>query len=454
MKTIYDVVSEGLFDDPSSITKNMEKTAIREWFNSWARGGFSVNPTKLGVKVRGDMNIVKFPEDQISVDLNIISVDGNISIEDCPNLKDLTNIFDKNCIITGKLAISNCPHLESLEGLPAEVQDYISISNCPNLKSIKDIQIKTPEIYCHRCGKKFKPDNGLNIINCSVEENEELITEAFQDAILKHTVDDLMLPLDMKYINRVLNIRFALDKVPSRCVSVYKDPTKPEVVKQARRIFSGNDVGVVFIYDKKQGKVNHVVGSNRLVAFIDTYRKRPDYGSVQASYIVELIEKAARVVIVNVTGVNELIINQLRADRIKSQAGVLNPGDEGQNQQIADLKNSRRKIAAAQLRAKKNLDLTGIARDVCEYLDTLKEVYMKLAEDPTKKSRINDDINKFVDGKYSILDTYSLLIFVANQVLSGGYHNSEKALNEYKTSLENILPSAKQYIRDILNKIK
>lgn len=30
MKTIYDVVSEGLFDDPSNIAKNMEKTAIRE----------------------------------------------------------------------------------------------------------------------------------------------------------------------------------------------------------------------------------------------------------------------------------------------------------------------------------------------------------------------------------------------------------------------------------------
>lgn len=454
MKTIYDVVSEGLFDDPSNIAKNMEKTAIREWFSNWAQGGFSANPTKFGVKVRGDMNIVKFPEDQISVDLNIISVDGNISIEDCPNLKSLANIFDKNCIITGKLAISNCPHLESLEGLPAEVQDYISISNCPNLKSIKNIRVETPEIYCHRCGKKLKSDSGLNIINCSVEENEEIINEAFQDAILKHTVDDLMPPLDMKYINRVLNIRFALDKVPSRCVSVYKDPTKPEVVKQARRIFSGNDIGIVFIYDKQHGKINHVVGSDRLVVFIDTYRKRPDYGTVQASYIVELIEKAARVVIVNVTGVNELIINQLRADRIKSQSGVLNPGDEEQNQQIADLKNSKRKIAAAQLRAKKNLDLTGIARGVCEYLDTLKEVYIKLAEDPTKKSRINDDINKYVDRKYNLLDTYSLLIFTANQVLSGGYQNSEKWLNEYKTSLEKVLPEAKQYIRDILNKIK
>lgn len=454
MKTIYDVVSEGLFDDPSNIAKNMEKTAIREWFNNWAQGGFSANPTKLGVKVRGDMNIVKFPEDQISVDLNIISVDGNMSIEDCPNLKDLTNIFDKNCIITGKLAISNCPHLESLEGLPAEVQDYISISNCPNLKSIKGIQVKTPEIYCHRCGKKLKSDNGLTIINCSVEENEEVINEAFQDAILKHTIDDLMSPLNMEYLNRVFRTNIAWDKVPSRCVSVYKDPTKPEVVKQARRIFSGNDTGAVFIYGKQSGKVENIVGSNRLTVHLNYRRERADNDVYAASFIVSLIEKAPKVVIVNTTGIDDLNTAQLRADRIKSQSGVLNPGDEKQNKWLADQKRDQRQVAAAALRAKKNLDLTGIAKDMCEYLDTLKEVYMKLAEDPTKKSRINDDINKYVDRKYNLLDTYSLLIFIANQVLSGGYLTSENRLNEYKASLEKVLPEAKQYIRNILNKIK
>lgn len=135
----------------------------------------------------------------------IAKVQGNLTIQNCPNLKTLEGLFKLGAngdlpVITGNLIIYNCPKLEDLaDNVFPVVYGDMTIQNCPKITSLPRIGGPTQGgnvTFLHN-GRKLKKDKVkkaypyAKMIFCSQEDIEQskidesmMINEDFSNPVL------------------------------------------------------------------------------------------------------------------------------------------------------------------------------------------------------------------------------------------------------------------------------
>lgn len=204
MKNLYDnlidlrFTSEGLLD-ADDIVKNGESAMVEDWLKTAAKGKYKIMRLKNGqFKIWGDMILKNYTGTSFSQGFIINYIQGNLYIENCPNLETLEGLFEWDDVlkcyagkVDGSIYIENCPKLTSLKGLPKWIDKKLSVASCRSLRDLSDLNVMVGEISVMKCGKKFKQEQLKKVapaathIFCALEDDEEpLLLESFQDPIL------------------------------------------------------------------------------------------------------------------------------------------------------------------------------------------------------------------------------------------------------------------------------
>lgn len=94
-------------------------------------GRINIKPSSTGYTI---FYLYKVPAEDISKFKfgEVSSTVGTLHIVDC-DIKDFTQLFDKNSVLNCNVHIYDCKNLSSLKGLPKRINGELYISNCPKL---------------------------------------------------------------------------------------------------------------------------------------------------------------------------------------------------------------------------------------------------------------------------------------------------------------------------------
>ena len=174
---------ESLLDDFEDMEVSQDKEMIKQWCEDNLKGNYKLVVLKNGhIKLRGDVLIKDYKDDNFPYQISVMN--GNLSIEKCPNITSLNGLFVDFISIDGNFSINNCEKLTSLEGGPLTVKGTLSITGNKSLKSIEGApELVFGNIYIMKNGKKFsfdklaeKYDLARRIV-CSLEDDEDLVNE-------------------------------------------------------------------------------------------------------------------------------------------------------------------------------------------------------------------------------------------------------------------------------------
>lgn len=361
MRALDQYVAESVFDTESDV-----KGLISRWVESALDGDFKFVVTKAGVRLTG--NAVLTIDDEYIPDLFVINqVKGNIYIENCPNLKNIKNLFTERADVSGSISITNCPKLDSLEGLPYKCGD-LQIIDCRSLRSLKGIcEYIEGDLDLIKVGKRFSKDEVKKYVKVGpYQYNEEnMIREGLEQ--IDESVNDPHILRFIDYVNNVLkyekgwikdlvgreNYQMRLDKVTPSMVHVFKwGEDEKKRLTYARKIISENITGFIILYDTDMKPTEVIVEKRmaRLKKF--EYMNRLSFGKFSTTELINTVRNAYKVVVV--IPVRDAIGRQnISYERQKNRAGVINPGDVNQYKEIAEANIKRYKTLLIKMREEK-----------------------------------------------------------------------------------------------------
>lgn len=366
MKSIYDIIKEGLLDDEGVWMDRIEKNVSETWFEKNAQGNFKIKNKKsvLGVTLIGKVIIDGFQGETLPV--QIWTIKGDLYINNCPNLKTLNGFFGERPVsIEGGLYIENCPNLENLNGLPPIVDDFSLVGN----KKIKSLEGAPKHVFgnCYivKNGKRFSEEYIRSMIEiservvCSEDEIEANITEALNEPHLLELAEYLKSKGSSfkKILGNDFDIHF--DKITSKDVEVYRWPKNIEAgVKAANQIISGRQKGFVVLMNAEH-EYDYIIYGKYLIN-LDRWSY---FGSSYMTKSTELINKCKNAHEIIVFYSNGFTSYDLKNKRREAREGMIKNTEE-QNRQIARENVERYKKLAAQMRANKDKDFEEIDRQV------------------------------------------------------------------------------------------
>lgn len=166
------------------------------------KDGLNIIPRTMSTPA--DLIIEDYPDKSITIP-PIAKVQGNLIIQNCPDLETLGGLFKLGAngdlpVITGNLIIYNCPKLDDLaDNVFPVVYGDMTIQNCPKITKLPRIGGPTQggNVTFLRNGKKLKKDNikkaypRAKMIFCSQEDVEQskidesmMINEDFSNPVL------------------------------------------------------------------------------------------------------------------------------------------------------------------------------------------------------------------------------------------------------------------------------
>lgn len=244
MKTIYDTLQEGLLDD--NFDQELDQKMIADWLKENCKGAFKTMTLKSGeLKVWG--KLVISTKNNIP-NLNISFLDGDLYIENCPDITDLNGIFNDTgyATVKGSIYITNCPKLISVAALPDFINGWLKITDCKSFRDIDHLPKFVEGLSIIKCAKRFKKEqlaSKVNTvsINCSAEDEIANITEAVRDpnlARMWEQVQNRHLNKDMAVsMEKMLN-RWNINKItPSDCKTISVDQKNFNKCKSELRSF-------------------------------------------------------------------------------------------------------------------------------------------------------------------------------------------------------------------------
>lgn len=387
MKSIYDIIKEGLLDDEDVWMNRIDKNVGAAWFEKNAQGNFKIKDKKysLGVTLVGKVVIDGFQGETLPV--QVWTIKGDLYINNCPNLKTLSGFFGYTpCPIDGGLYIENCPNLENLNGLPPMVDDFSLVGN----KKIKSLE-GAPKYVFGNCyivknGKRFSEEYIRSMIEisqrivCSEDEIEANITEAFSEPHLLELAE--YVKSKGSSFKKIFGDEsgMLLDKITSKDVEVYRWPKNIDAgVKAANQIISGRQDGfVVLMNDKNEYK--YIIHGKTCIN-MDTW---PYFGSksyrVPSTELINQCKNAHEIIVFYLKGFSS---SGLKYERITSRDGMIT-NTETQNRQIARKNVERYKKLAAQMRANKDKDFEEIDRQVEDIIMRVLKASQISHRDPNK----------------------------------------------------------------------
>ncbi len=223
MRSIYETINESIFSAPKA-TGGLNSIFAGDYlpklypgheddskYNNYKFKVFKNGPFKDGLNIiprttssPASLIIEDYQGESITIP-PIAKVQGNLTIQNCPNLKTLEGLFKLGAngdlpIITGNLIIYNCPKLEDLaDNVFPVVYGDMTIQNCPKITKLPRIGGPTQGgnvTFLHN-GKKLKKDKVKKVypyakmIFCSQEDIEQskidesmMINEDFSNPVL------------------------------------------------------------------------------------------------------------------------------------------------------------------------------------------------------------------------------------------------------------------------------
>lgn len=405
-------LNEGVFD----LGKDKEKKLDKEYsdmFLKTCKGNFKSSFFKDGtLKIVGKMIISGVISKGLSI--RIREFQGNLIIENCPNLESLSFIKDI-AVFKGSLTINQCPSLKSLKGIPGYITGDLSVTNCKSLKSYEGIDYVNGDLYWSGNGKKYTKDQlvyNVKVVKnifCSGDEtdanvSESIIYESLNNQWLQRLSAQLrkypyqeyvwrddkyenrynkLIDIFCKYGKNSSGVGRVLDKITNEDIDVYdlsNEDDRKEVGKALYNTYSGNDEdsGDVFlIYNKEigefEGGLGYLVkprgGNSRVIQYFSIPNKNVGGKEIRAgrtfgkqearSWLTDKLGSNYSVIVIKTgdsTGTSRYDLYTIRTDRFKQQKGIIKPGDIEQYEKIAaeNLKRYKEIIAQNKLNNAKN----------------------------------------------------------------------------------------------------
>ena len=375
MKSIYDIIKEGLFDIDDNVDR-IDRAIAADWIEQHCTGDFKIKEKKstLGPTIVGNLILDKYDGETIPVSIWALKK-GSLYITNCPRLKTIKGFFgDRPMSIDGGLFIENCPNLESLEGCPPIVDEF-SLIGCKRIRSL----VGAPEhvfgnCYIMKNGKKFKDEEIKAAIethariDCNEEAIEANLNEAFTEPHLlklsQHLKDNGASFKQLIGSKREI----AFDKITSKDVKTYPFGNE-DAIKACNKIVSGKMGGFIVLLNSKGEYTDMIFGktSINLIPGYNFGRKSIDCPSRE---LLDDCKRAGERVVFYTT--MDLSTSKLKYDRKESREGMITNTPE-QNEEIAKSNMKRYKKLAAQMKVNKDNDFEKLD-------DAVEDILMRLVK--------------------------------------------------------------------------
>ena len=397
---------ESLLDDFEDMEKSQDKEMTRKWCEDNLKGDYKLVVLKNGhIKLRGDVIIKGYSEK--SFPYTISAMNGNLSIEKCPNITSIEGLFVDLASVEGNLSINNCEKLNTLKGCPLTVKGSLSITGNRSLKSLEGApDLVFGNIYVMKNGKKFSADklgekyNVAKRIVCSIEDdeeliNEELINEAINEPHLLELVNQMK--KDGENPKSLIFNEFGIewDQIDSSNVQEY-DKIDSKAKTKIRNIIAKRDNvrGLVLLYDIVKKRYTHVISHRkdvlslgRMIYSKDQYGRHvyTRWTDMSSTELMGIVDNADSAVIISLT-TNDFYSKQTKqADRRKSREGMVHNTPEYYEEVAKENIARYKKIVAQNKAAGKNKDLDKIDTEV----EAIVQAAFKYAQNVRKNFKPN-----------------------------------------------------------------
>ena len=318
------VIDESLLDDIEDTLVAGDKAADLKMVEGWAkvsRKKAYYSKQKRGLVMVGDF-LIDDIDDTKYYGTPIKRLTGTLAISGC-NIENLEGLFTPDCSIEGSLTIEDCPNLVSLKGCPISCKTF-TVTGCKKLKEIDVTPVVYGNMYLSDNGKRFKEEQlrknpffsvGKKVFCSTLFDTEDLINEgqfefvceAFKAPQLKVLADALNKIKDpnIKVDTKKFMANVQLDKIKSSQVYEYDLPNELKTALPAvKQYTTGKRLGFFFTMDE-EGNVLNIFKGKSYLRVKDRYSKVDNWTSfsgINTGNIEGLIASASTLVIVDVTG--------------------------------------------------------------------------------------------------------------------------------------------------------
>lgn len=361
MEALYDII-EGMFDD--TLDDQVTGAIADGWIKDNAKGDFKIIKTKKGNKISGD---ITFKNVKGFMPLDIIDVRGSFSVINC-DIEDFRVIFQSDMTkVTGNFTVAGCDKLTSLDGMPYFIDGQVSISECPNLKDLGDAKCLSSHVSIMKCkgGRRFsksaveKNFPAATRIFCSEEEELANINEAMRDPVLIRLIKQLKDDKKKYNIRDMLQgYNQALDQIDqSYCKTFIMPNDQKEMLKAARRVvgnYANSSSGFIVVenLDNEFTYVYNTHGYRYDLKYTSTSYYRKDYEHWSVNDIMDELKDIHSGTVYVYSDMSDLETYKKRVDRSKSREGMINT-DKGSLQRILDDQKDRYRRIVKKIKAER-----------------------------------------------------------------------------------------------------
>lgn len=455
---------ESLLDDFEDMEVSQDKEMIKQWCEDNLKGNYKLVVLKNGhIKLRGDVLIKDYKDDNFPYQISVMN--GNLSIEKCPNITSLNGLFVDFISIDGNFSINNCEKLTSLEGGPLTVKGTLSITGNKSLKSIEGApDLVFGNLYIMKNGKKFSFDklaekyNLARRIVCSLEDDEDVVNE---DVINEALYEPHLLELADQMKKSKLNIKNILfnyfpiewDLIDSSNVQEYSKIDAKAKTK-IRNIIAGRDGqhGIILLKKNINGPYDYIISNKKEVLNISgkhIYSKEFYYGRTWQSktsteLMIDYVDMCDSAVIISFDTNAIYARRRKNLDRVEARKGMVHNTPEYYEEVARENIERYKKIIAQNKAANKNKDFDQIDKDV----ETIVQAAFKYAQNIRKnyKPNPNNPHNHYFETSKieNIMDEiYDKKVWV-------GYNNKLVSHNNGYKGSEGLLSLYDQYMRSYI----
>lgn len=409
------VIDESLLDDIEDTLVAGDKAADLKMVENWAkvsRKKAYYSKQKRGLVMVGDF-LIDDIEDTKYYGTPIKRLTGTLAISGC-NIENLEGLFTPDCSIEGSLTIEDCPNLVSLKGCPISCKTF-TVTGCKKLKEIDITPVVYGNMYLSDNGKRFKEEQlrknpffsvGKKVFCSELFDVEDLINEgqlefvceAFKAPQLKILADALnkIKDTNVKTDTRRFMANVELDKIKSSQVYEYDLPNELKTALPAvKQYTTGKRLGFFFTMDE-EGNVLNIFKGKHYLRVKDRYSKIDNWTSfsdINTGNIEGLIASSSTLVIVDVTGMEASW--RIHNDREETRKGAtaMMKGQERSGKETGDYwKDRENKIDAKQVRYYQQI--------ANENRERYKKMLAKLKAERALKANNFDTFKTQIDGLF------------------------------------------------------
>lgn len=453
---------ESLLDDFEDLGSSQDKEMVKQWCTDNLKGKYKVTITKDNhIKLRGDVIIKDYKDDTFPYQISFM--EGNLSIEKCPNITSLEGLFIDFLSINGNLSINNCEKLVSLIGSPLTVKGSLSITGNKSLKSLEGApELVFDNIYIMKNGKKFsfdklaeKYDLARRIV-CSLEDDEDAVNEGVVNEALNepHLLElaDQMKKLKLNAKNILFeHLPIEWDLIDSSNVQEYSKIDAKAKTK-IRNVISGRDGihGIILLRKNINGPYDYVITNKKEVLNISNeyvysnekyYYGRMWLPKTTTELMMKYVDMCDSAVIISFDTNAIYAKMHKRSGRAEARKGMVHNTPEYYEELARENIARYRKIIEQNRAARKSGDFDAIDKDV----ETIVSAAFKYAQNIRKNFK--PDPNNPHSHYFETSKIENIMEEIYNKKTWVGFKSTASTVKDGYSGDDGLLSLYDQYIR-------